>query len=114
MPTDDIVFEPGQYIPYGLQGALTLEANADEPILAESISEDELFGEDEYSEEELTDEWEQSSDESDELDDALGVPNNMTVISQTFRTAPDGRQVVDVVIEVDEIVDAVRYEVRTS
>lgn len=113
MPTDEIVFDSGQYIPYGLQGATTLEADEDDPVLDSDQDNNELFGDEDVEGELLEEDYEQS-DESDEVDDGVGVPQNMTIVSQTFRTAPDGRQVVDVVIEVDNIDDAVRYEVRTS
>lgn len=59
------------------------------------------------------------SDEDSELDDdvnddELGVPSSFVIISQTVRTAPDGSQVVDVVIDVEEIPGASNYEFRVT
>lgn len=52
--------------------------------------------------------------DEDEVGNELGVPGSFVIISQSVRTAPDGRQVVDVVIDVEEIPGAVKYEVRTT
>lgn len=58
-------------------------------------------------------------DEESELDeefvgDELDVPGTFSIISQTVRTGPDGAQVVDVVIDVEEVEGAVKYEVRIT
>lgn len=60
-----------------------------------------------------------ASEEESERDDKWGQeelqpPDSMTVVSQTLRTAKDGSQVVDVVIEVPDVPGAVNYEVRIS
>lgn len=60
------------------------------------------------------------SDEESELDDGpaddeeLQVPGSFEIVSQTVRTAPDGRQVVDIILEVEEVEGAVKYEVRVT
>lgn len=52
--------------------------------------------------------------DEDEIGNELGVPASLYIVSQTVHTAPDGRLVVDVVIEVEEVEDAVDYEVRIT
>lgn len=58
-------------------------------------------------------------DESSELDEEevsgdIETPENIEIVSQTVRTAPDGRQVIDVVIEVTDVVGAINYDVRVT
>lgn len=58
-------------------------------------------------------------DEDSELDeeyvgDELDVPGTFEIVSQTVRTGPDGSQVVDIVIDVEEVEGAVKYEVRVT
>lgn len=50
----------------------------------------------------------------DESSDELDTPTNIAILSQTVRTGTDGRSVVDVVIQVDEVFGAVKYEVRVT
>lgn len=54
-----------------------------------------------------TDEFENYSEEPD-------APGILAVISQTLRTSASGSQVVDMVIEVEDIEGAERYEVRVT
>lgn len=58
-------------------------------------------------------------DDSSELDEEeisgdIETPENIDIISQDVRTAPDGRQVIDVVIEVTDVVGAINYDVRIT
>lgn len=46
--------------------------------------------------------------------DILEAPGSLEVVSQTVRTAPDGRQVVDLVIEVEDVDGALNYELRVT
>lgn len=57
---------------------------------------------------------EDSDTNEDQNDDELAVPSDFTIISQTVRTAANGQQVVDVVIDVTEVDGAVSYEVRMT
>lgn len=54
--------------------------------------------------------------EDDDGDDegVLAVPDGFSIAEQSVRTGPDGTQVVDVIIEVDDIDGAVNYEVRLT
>lgn len=47
-------------------------------------------------------------------DFTLPTPNSVTVVEQTIRFAPDGRAVVDVVIEVEDVPGVDNYDVRTT
>lgn len=44
----------------------------------------------------------------------LATPSWMNVVSQTPRSSSDGRTVVDVVIEVEDVLGALTYEVRVT
>lgn len=44
----------------------------------------------------------------------LPTPTEISIKSQTFRFAPDGSVVVDVVVTVGEVKGATRYELRTA
>lgn len=46
--------------------------------------------------------------------DTLTPPDNITIISQTVKISPDGHEVVDVVLEVDDIPGVTSYEVRLA
>lgn len=52
--------------------------------------------------------------DEDESSDELDVPGTFVIVSQTVRTGADGSQVVDVVIDVEEVDGAVKYEVRIT
>jgi hypothetical protein len=52
--------------------------------------------------------------DEDSDDEELAVPGTYVIVSQTVRTAPDGTQVVDVVIDVEEVDGAEKYEVRIT
>lgn len=56
----------------------------------------------------------ESALDQDEQGTAMDVPSDFTIISQTTRTAPDGTQVVDIVLDVDEVYGAINYEVRLT
>lgn len=47
-------------------------------------------------------------------EEAAAAPVEITVKSQTFRYAPDGTYVVDVVLEFPDVTGATKYEVRIS
>lgn len=47
-------------------------------------------------------------------DEELATPGTYVIVSQTVRTAQDGTQVVDVVIDVEEVDGAEKYEVRIT
>lgn len=50
----------------------------------------------------------------DESKFALDTPDAIYIIDQKLRRAPGGQQVVDVVIDVEEIIGAVEYEVQIA
>lgn len=50
----------------------------------------------------------------DSTDDAPDAIDNLTVLSQTLRRAADGSTVVDIVVSVDTIPGATKYEFRVT
>jgi hypothetical protein len=50
----------------------------------------------------------------DEPADNLDIPGSFSIVSQTIKTGADGRQVVDVVIDVEEVPGATNYNVRVT
>jgi hypothetical protein len=90
-------FDPNLEIPLGLKNARVLE----KPELPEEVDGFTDFDDD--------------TDDDDDLDeDGLGVPDGFTIVDQQVRTASDGSQVVDVIIEIDDIDGALNYEVRLT
>lgn len=52
--------------------------------------------------------------ETDELDDEGGIypPDTMTIVSQQVRTLPGGGQVVDVTVELPDLEEGNKYDMR--
>lgn len=108
MAATDIVREiDGNFpIPDGLKNAIERLRNEDEaPVTEEEADLDIQI--------EFLDEEESELDE-EEMPDGVAAPDYIEIISQTVRTAPDGRQVVDVVIDVEEVDGAIKYDVRIT
>lgn len=55
-----------------------------------------------------------SQEDIEEPGDALDTPQSFVVISMTPRTSPEGNQVVDVVIDIEDVPGATDYEVRKT
>lgn len=69
----------------------------------------------EISEEDFEDDDEDDGDDPNSPDDdILDTPEDFTVISQTLRRGPGGQQVVDIVIEAEEVVGAINYEIQVT
>lgn len=104
--TNEIILEPNFQMPPDLANARYKEVEeADEsydPDLSEEVDEesDVFSGADD----------DESYDESSEI----YPPDWMIVESRTVRTLPGGGQVVDVVIELPDLDDGDRYEVKVS
>lgn len=98
-------FDPRLPIPIGLKNARVKELLDDEFAVSEP-------NEDIDWQEGLDNE--DSEIDDDQIDEELDVPGSFEILSQTIRTAPDGSQVVDVVIDVEEVEGAVKYEVRIT
>lgn len=47
-------------------------------------------------------------------DNLIPIPENVTILSQTMRTAPGGQQVVDLIIQVDDIDGVDHFEPRAT
>lgn len=99
-------FDPNLDIPIGLKNTRVAslpdvdeerpEPDADIDVQSETLDDDD------------------SAIDEDESGDGLDVPGTFEIISQTVRTAPDGSQVIDIVIDVEEVENAVKYEVRIT
>lgn len=50
----------------------------------------------------------------DEIPGDLTPPETIEILPQVVRTAPDGRQVIDVYIEVEESGNELNYEIRVT
>lgn len=75
-------------------------ADGDIFVLGGEISDEEFEDDDEFP------------DDDDDGEGLLDIPEDFEVISQTLRRAPGGQQVVDVVIEAEEVVGAINYEIQ--
>lgn len=93
--------DPNFPIPAGLVDAMY------EPL--DDVSDEEQLGDELEDEDEF-----EFIDTLDEPDDAPGVPEQFTVISQTARFAPDGSRVVDIIVEVEDIIGITKYDVRKT
>lgn len=55
-----------------------------------------------------------STDDDGEGVEVLPTPQWMTIIDQQVRIAPDGKAVIDVVIELEDVTGATEYDVRMT
>ena len=99
-------FDPNLEIPVGLKNARERRSNDAYSTLADP------FADIDIQDETLNDDESELDDDYD--DEELGVPGTFTIVSQTVHNAPDGSQVVDVVVEVEDVDGAVKYEVRIT
>ena len=103
-------FDPNFAIPIGLKNATSTESsNADENAASDDYNDKtentvDVVVEEFYDEDAIAE---------DTYEDAPEAPDSITIISQTIRTAPDGTQVVDVVLEVDDD-GTTNYNVRKT
>jgi len=104
---DPIEFDPNHYIPFGLKGAVYTEPRGGSQEVADPDTEGNVF-QDDTQEDELAG----TADATD--DEALDAPSFMEIVEQVIRTAPDGRQVVDVVLEIEDIEGSIKYDVRVT
>jgi hypothetical protein len=104
---DPILFDPRLTLPEGLKDAeyLVDKTLPDVPRID--------FTDEQNSEASAEDEFEVNGGD-DTTDLYLDVPSYMTIVEQIVRTAPDGTQVVDVVVDIEDINGAIRYDVRIT
>ncbi len=106
-PSDKIKIDPLFVIPEGAEDQFIypkeLTDDEDAFLLTEDLSED--FERTEY-------EYDEGDDDED--DSELGIPNDFTIVSQKLRRVPSGQHVVDVVIKVEDIEGAVKYEIQVT
>lgn len=108
-PTKTYPYDPNYYVPADFEGFEVIDTLELTSTLPDTpLDEGEVDAEDsEFFEDDAIEEDDVSEDEPE-------VPQDIQIISQTVRTGPDGSQVVDVVIEVDDVPDAVQYDVRVT
>lgn len=99
-------FDPNLDIPIGLKNARVASSVDKTSELPEPDADIDIQTETLVDEESELDE--------EEVGDELDVPGTFEIVSQTVRTGPDGSQVVDIVIDVEEVEGAVKYEVRIT
>lgn len=99
-------FDPNLDLPVGLKN-VNVTPTVQEGVVVDTPDDDSNLDEVEFLEvdEDLNEDF---------SNDILDPPSSMEIVSQTVRTAPDGRQVVDIIIDVEDIDGALNYEVRVT
>lgn len=101
-------FDPNLDLPIGLKNANVVET-PQEGIVVDSPEDPAVF----EFEEVFVDEDEEDLNE-DFSNDTLDPPESLEIVDQNVRTGPDGRQVVDIIIEVEDVVGAQDYDIRIT
>jgi hypothetical protein len=97
-------FDPNLDLPVGLKN-VNVSPTVQEGVVVDAPDEENV---DEF---ELLEDDDSNEDFSNDI---LDPPSSMEIVSQTVRTAPDGRQVVDIIIDVEDIDGALNYELRVT
>lgn len=106
-PREDIVINPELFfVPEDVIDVRAGTGETNPEIPAQPVSETEFN----------LDEVDIDSDilEDGDFDASMQTPQWLSVISQTVRVSPDGRSVVDITFEVEDVPGAVDYELRVS
>jgi hypothetical protein len=106
--TPEVTVDPRLFVPEGVidMSVKSPEIDPDNPVDVPDIDEGVAPGEI------ISD---AGADNISNLEDfTLPTPNSVTVVEQTMRFGPDGRAVVDVVIEVEDVPGISNYDVRTT
>lgn len=111
-PPNKTPIDPLFTIPAGAEDEFTFsrefvdnEAEFDMPSLTE-------VGDD-FSQTDFEDYVEQDSD-GEQTYFTLDTPNEFSVISQIIRRTSSGQMVVDIVVQVEDVLDALTYEIRVT
>lgn len=103
-------FDPNLDLPVGLKN-VNVTPTVQEGIVVDTPAE----GDDVDPSDSLGIDDEDGGDLNEDFsNDILDPPGSMEIVSQTVRTAPDGRQVVDIIIDVEDVSGALNYEVRIT
>ncbi len=113
-PVDKTPIDPLFAVPYGAEDQFVFSRESTD--VEEEVSE--------YTDGSMADSWVEFDDEGNviEYDDGyddenaieLDTPDNFTIVSQTLRRAPGGQQVVDIVLQAEDVVGAVNYEIQVT
>lgn len=106
--TETSILDPMFYLPEGLRGVDYSEDELDLAQETDELTTQEIFGDEDY----IEDEGYVVDDADMELAEDVDSPNELTVIEQIIRTLPNGMQVVDLVIDVETVADAIDYDFR--
>jgi hypothetical protein len=102
------VIDPRFDVPEGLDSFVYQESTNPDEIKVEGVSDTDVI--EIYTGEPSVEE----TDADDYTHDAPPVPEQFSVLSQTIHMSPDGRQLVDVEIEVEDIPNVVQIDVRVT
>jgi hypothetical protein len=111
-PSDKILVDPLFQVPPGAEDQFVFSREDADSDIVEDIEEveEEDFG---GSDDDI-----QTLDFDDGFDDQNGVtletPTAFAVIAQAIRRAPGGQQVIDVIIQTEDIVNANNYEIQVT
>ncbi len=109
----EIVLEPTDFLPPGIQGVRTKTRDEMGPFNAGADSSaDELLVNPFPEEDEI--DFEDTPPASGGDLGQLPVPNDMKIISQTLRVGPDGKITVDVVIETSDFPGIEEFEAKLT
>lgn len=103
---DEIWFDPSIPIPEGIKNTRVKEKDFDDGELMDNAEDIDIQEDSASDDDSMLDE--------DSIDDELEVPGGFTIVGQTTRTLPDGTQLVDIVIDVEEVEGAENYQVRRN
>lgn len=111
-PTDRIVIDPAFSIPIGAEDQFVY---SDEFVDIDAGSSDDDSAVDSL-ELDVFDEIDYESSYDDDLyeEEALEIPEDFVILSQTLRRGPGGQQVIDIVVETEDVEGAVNYEIQVT
>jgi hypothetical protein len=108
--TPEVVLHPTFFFP---PGVVDISSGT-----SESTDEDDVTYDDSASVDVVTDSAEDSTEttiiDDDGSAEQLPTPQWMTIISQEVRISSDGKAVIDVVIELEDVTGATEYDVRVT
>jgi len=102
------VIDPNFYIPEGLDSFIYEDADNPGPLPSTLAPDSDVV---EIYNDAAADEDSESGEISH---DAPAIPQNVIIVDQRIRTSPDGRQVVDLVLSVDDVDGVIGFDVRVT
>ena len=113
--TAPVVLNPVFFLPpdvIDVRVGIDEQTNEDDPVAVDIVVDsDDIIDVDETAPDTSFPEDENTDDDTPE---GLPTPEVLTIISQTVRIAPDGKAVVDVVIEITDVAGPTEYDIRVT